>query len=110
MKTCKPIVIALLLASPAAQAEIPAAVATLNENGKTVGRHYAGPSWEPAAGATDIPLLKLEVTERRGNGGIAGTTTIQRINTTGGVAEGACPTAGALLAVPYSADYAFLRK
>ena len=162
MKTCKPIVIALLLASPAAQAEIPAAVAasgeqriaylhaegaqvyecepgpsgalvwsfrepvaTLIENGKTVGRHYAGPIWEladgslviakvagraPAASAADIPLLKLEVTERRGSGGIAATTTIQRINTKGGVAEGACPTAGALLAVPYSADYAFLRK
>lgn len=100
-------------------------VATLIENGKTVGRHYAGPSWEladgslvmakvagraPAASAADIPLLKLEVTERKGNGGIAGTTTIQRINTKGGVAEGACPAAGALLSVPYSADYAFLKK
>ena len=100
-------------------------VATLIENGKTVGRHYAGPAWEmadgsivfakvagraPAASAADIPLLKLEVTERKGNGAVAGTTTIQRINTKGGVAEGACPTAGALLAVPYSADYAFLKK
>ena len=100
-------------------------VATLIENGKTVGRHYAGPSWEladgslvmakvagraPGASAGDIPLLKLEVTDRKGGGGLAGTTTIQRINTKGGVAEGACPTAGALLAVPYSADYAFLKK
>ncbi len=100
-------------------------VATLIENGKTVGRHYAGPAWEmadgsivmakvagraPAASTADIPLLKLEVTERKGNGAVAGTTTIQRINTKGGVAEGACPTAGALLAVPYSADYAFLKK
>lgn len=100
-------------------------VATLIENGKTVGRHYAGPSWEladgslvmakvagraPGASAGDIPLLKLEVTDRKGGGGLAGTTTIQRINTRGGVAEGACPTAGALLSVPYSADYAFLKK
>lgn len=100
-------------------------VATLIENGKTVGRHYAGPAWEladgslvtakvagraPAAGAADIPLLKLEVTERKGTGAVAGSTTIQRINTKGGVAEGACPAAGALLAVPYSADYAFLKK
>src|SRR5215204_2259238 len=58
-------------------------VATLIEAGKTVGRHYAGPHWEhadgsviaaklagraPGASASDIPLLKLKVTERRGNG------------------------------------------
>jgi len=105
-------------------------VATLLENGKTVGRHYisptgAGPSWEhadgslvvgkvagraPGAAKGDILLLKLEVIGRKGNGPVAGTTTIQRLNTRGGVADGACPTAGALLAVPYSADYAFLKK
>ena len=32
------------------------------------------------------------------------------IDTKGGVAEGACPTAGALLSVPYAADYVFLKK
>lgn len=100
-------------------------VATLLKDGKTIGRHYAGPNWEltdgsaivgkvagraPAATANDIPLLKLEVTSRRGTGGLAGVTTIQRLNTTGGTAEGACGTAGAFLSVPYSADYAFYEK
>ena len=100
-------------------------VATLLDGDKTVGRHYAGPHWEladssliaarvsgRAAGATpqDIPLLKLDVTTRRGSGLIADVTTVQRINTRGGVAEGACPSAGAFLSVPYAADYVFLKK
>jgi hypothetical protein len=100
-------------------------IATLVLNGKTVGRHYAGPNWElvdgsavrgkaagRAAGATagDIPLLKLEVTEQRGAGQLSNVSTIQRLNTKGGVAEGACVSPGMLLSVPYSADYAFFRK
>lgn len=100
-------------------------VATLIENGKTVGRHYAGPHWELADGSivaakvvtrangatsSDIPLLKLEVTKRSGNSSFADVTTIQRINTKGGFAEGSCTTPGAFLSVPYSADYTFLRK
>ena len=32
------------------------------------------------------------------------------MNTKGGVAEGPCDAAGALLSVPYSAEYAFLKK
>jgi len=65
-----------------------------------------------AAGATprDVPLLKLEVTSHRGAGGLAGVTTIQRLNTKGGVADGVCDRAGAFLGVPYAADYAFLKK
>ncbi|HEX2114819.1 MAG TPA: DUF3455 domain-containing protein [Alphaproteobacteria bacterium] len=100
-------------------------IATLLADGKTVGRHYAGPSWEltdgsvvtgkvagRAAGATpnDIPLLKLEVTSQRATGQLAGATTIQRLNTKGGVAEGLCNSAGAFLSVPYSADYAFFKN
>ncbi len=64
----------------------------------------------PGATAKDIPLLKLAVTERRDGGKLAGVTTIQRLNTKGGVAEGPCDAAGAFLSVPYSADYAFLKK
>lgn len=97
-------------------------VASLFKDGRTVGRHYAGPNWELADGSAvvakvagradaasrgDIPLLKLEVVARRGSGGLAPIVTIQRLNTRGGVAEGACATAGALLSVPYSADYTF---
>jgi hypothetical protein len=100
-------------------------IATLILGGKTAGRHYAGPTWEladgstvvaklasraPGATATDIPLLKLEVTSGRGRGQLSGVATIQRLNTKGGVAEGSCERAGAFLNVPYSADYAFYRK
>jgi hypothetical protein len=100
-------------------------IATLLLNGKTVGRHYAGPNWEMldgsavsgkvagrASGATtnDIPLLKLDVASTRGTGLLTGVTTIQRLDTRGGVADGPCDSAGAFLSVPYSADYTFLRK
>ena len=100
-------------------------VATLIENGKTVGRHYAGPTWEladgslvkgkpvaRAAGATqkDIPWLKLEAVEPRGSGMLTGVMAIQRINTQGGQIDGACEKAGATLAAPYAADYVFLKK
>ena len=97
-------------------------IATLVANGKTVGRHYAGPLWEfadgsaiagkataraPGATPNDIPLLMLDVVSRRGTGQFTKVTTIQRLNTKGGVANGPCSTAGAFLSVPYSADYAF---
>lgn len=100
-------------------------IATLMESGKTVGRHYAGPNWEladgsivvakaagraPGATANDIPLLKLEVTSRRGSGRLADITTIQRLNTKGGAADGPCNAAGAFLSVPYTADYVFYRN
>jgi hypothetical protein len=100
-------------------------IATLMQEGKTVGRHYAGPTWEHvdgsrvvgkpsgrADGATpkDIPWLKLDVTSESGAGTLAGVTTIQRINTKGGQYAGACEQAGATYAAPYAADYVFLRK
>jgi hypothetical protein len=100
-------------------------IATLLADGKTVGRHYAGPNWEHsdgsavvgkvaanAAGATpsDIPWLKLDVVSRRGNGVLTSATTVQRINTQGGKLEGACDKAGVFRSVPYSADYVLLRK
>jgi len=100
-------------------------IATLLIDGKTVGRHFAGPSWELADGssvtakiaaraagstAKDIPLLKLEVVSRHGMGQLTGITTVQRLNTKGGVVEGPCESTGAFLSVPYSADYVFLKK
>jgi uncharacterized protein DUF3455 len=100
-------------------------VATLIENGKTVGRHYVGPTWEHADGSLikgkpvarangatpkDIPWLKLEAVEPRGAGALSGVTSIQRINTQGGQIDGACEKAGATLAAPYAADYVFLKK
>ena len=47
---------------------------------------------------------------RRGRGTLSGVTTVQRINTHGGVVNGACDRAGAYFSAPYSADYVFLRK
>ena len=100
-------------------------IAALMLDGKTVGTHYAGPSWQhfdgstvrakvvasaPGASANDIPWLKLEVTELRGDGTLSHVTTVQRINTKGGVAKGPCDSAGEFLGVPYSADYVFLHK
>jgi hypothetical protein len=100
-------------------------IATLMVDGKTIGRHYAGPNWEhsdgsavvgkaaasaPGAVPGDIPWLKLEVISRRGSGILAGVTTVQRINTSGGMLQGACDKAGTFGNVPYSADYVFLRK
>jgi hypothetical protein len=100
-------------------------IATLLIGAETVGRHFAGPNWEladgsrvsakvagraPGATAKDIPLLKLEVTSQHGTGKLTGVTTIQRLNTKGGVAEGPCETSGAFQAIPYSADYTFYKK
>jgi len=64
----------------------------------------------PSVGPSDIPLLKLDAVAGNGNGQLSGITTIQRLNTRGGVASGACDTTGALLNVPYTADYAFYKK
>jgi hypothetical protein len=98
-------------------------IATLLLDGKTVGRHYAGPKWELADGSLvqgkvvgsapgstgdDIPWLKLEVAMRAGNGALSYVTTIQRINTHGGMAHGPCDKPGAFLSVAYHADYVFL--
>jgi Protein of unknown function (DUF3455) len=100
-------------------------IATLLLDGKTVGRHYSGPSWEhsdggavvgkaagnaPGATPNDIPWLKLEVVSHRGSGILTAATTVQRINTQGGKLEGACDKAGTFKSAPYSADYVFLRK
>lgn len=98
-------------------------IATLQIDGRTVGRHFAGPSWEltdgsfvtgkvagkaPGATGDDIPWLKLEGEAPRGQ--FADVTTIQRVNTKGGARSGTCDTVGELSAMPYAADYVFLRK
>ena len=99
--------------------------ATLISDGKTVGRHCAGPNWEyhdgsavvgkaianaPATTDNDIPWLKIEVVSKRGNGVLSSVTTVQRINTVGGKPDGSHGKPGTFLSVPYSADYVFLKK
>jgi hypothetical protein len=100
-------------------------IAALLLDGKTIGRHYAGPTWEDADGSAvvgkaagnapgatpnDVPWLKLDVVNKHGSGILANVTTVQRINTHGGAAQGTCDKAGDFRSVPYSADYVFLRK
>ena len=102
-------------------------VATLLEGGRTVGRHYAGPSWEwprgepLSSGVSPSACRARALAASRGfgwrwrnsagrdRGGRLGlVTVILRVNTAGGVVEGTCPTVGELRAVPYAADYVFL--
>ena len=100
-------------------------IATLLLDGKTVGRHYAGPNWEhidgsavaakvvanaPGKTPNDIPWLKLSATTHRGQGTLSGVTTVQRINTQGGVHAGPCDNAGTFHSAPYAADYVFFQK
>ena len=95
-------------------------------NGKTVGKHYAGPHWEsvdgskivgsvkaradaPAWGA--IPWLLLGTKSVGPAGAFAKVTDVQRLNTAGGVApaEGCSGTTlGKTVRVPYTADYVLL--
>jgi hypothetical protein len=100
-------------------------IATLIVDGKSVGRHYAGPNWDhidgssvkgkavgsaPGATSNDIPWLELEVVDHHNAGVLSEVTSVQRINTKGGAAQGSCESAGEYRSVPYSADYVFLRK
>jgi hypothetical protein len=100
-------------------------IATLLVGGQTVGRHYAGPSWElvdggevkgrvvkstPAPAASDIPWLELEVVDRANKGILFDAVAIFRINTKGGVEQGSCESEGKYLSSPYTADYLFRRK
>jgi len=99
-------------------------VATLLMDGKTVGRHFAGPRWElidgsaiggevvgrlPGATQNDIPLLKLKVTMQNNVGRLSEVTVVQRLNTSGGALDGPCSSPSALQSVPYAADYTFLK-
>jgi len=100
-------------------------IAALIQGGKTVGRHYGGPTWEdvdgskvvakasgnaPGTTGNDIPWLKLDVTKHTGRGVLSKVTTIQRLNTQGGALSGACDKAGDFKSVAYMATYVFLEK
>lgn len=97
-------------------------LATLIQNGKTIGRHFAGPTWEladgsaivgkmaaqaPGATAKDIAQLKLDVVSHQGDGLLSKVVAVQRLNTQGGVYAGACEQPGAIHVEPYSAVYVF---
>lgn len=102
------------------------------DNGQLIATHFGGPSWQAKDGSkviarraadpvavdpTAIPWLLLEPTSATaGPDGdrLAGTTYIQRINTTGGLAPAAADcnaaTAGDQAEVDYTADYVFWKK
>jgi hypothetical protein len=93
--------------------------------GNRIGRHYAGPHWEstdgskilgtvkeradaPVAGA--IPWFLLAVKSVGAEGSFSKVTSIQRVNTVGGVApQAGCSqaTAGTPARINYTADYYF---
>lgn len=103
-----------------------APVAVLNENGKAVGRYYAGPTWEyndgsrftgkqvaiALAEAGAIPLQLVKADPSSGNGALSNVTYVQRLNTRGGVAP-ALPCGAAQVGqqqvVKYQADYVFYK-
>jgi Protein of unknown function (DUF3455) len=96
-----------------------------DKNGKTFGKHFAGPSWEASDGsrvvgkasanvaspdADSIPWLLVKVVSNAGDGVLTRVTSIQRINTKGGKAPASgCDAAhaGQEVRVAYSADYLF---
>jgi hypothetical protein len=100
-----------------------------DSNGKRVGKHYAGPHWESDDGSKIVGALKSRADSPRPGaiphlllttkaadakpGVLAGITSIQRLNTLGGVAPPTPCTAqdaGKQARVYYSADYRFLSK
>ena len=102
-----------------------APVATLySGDKKTVGKYYAGPTWEandgskvtgkqlavsPAAPGS-IPLQLVKTDPAMGAGAMTGVSYIQRLNTKGGVAPAmACDamSKGKRQQVAYEADYVF---
>jgi hypothetical protein len=96
-----------------------------DKDGKSFGKHFAGPSWEasdgsrvtgkavanaPSSDADSIPWLLVNIVSHDGSGVLSRATTIQRINTKGGKAPASgCDAAhaGQEVRVPYSADYLF---
>ena len=96
----------------------------MSSDRKTVGKYYAGPTWESADGskitgkqvavapasAGNIPYQLVKTEPAMGAGAMNGITYIQRINTKGGVAPSmACDAAGMgkKQTVKYEADYVF---
>jgi hypothetical protein len=93
--------------------------------GRTIGRHFAGPAWQLNDGsqvtgklvarvdspdADAIPWLLLSASAHAGNGALSRVTTIQRIHTQGGKAPLAgCDAAhrDAETKIIYAADYYF---
>jgi hypothetical protein len=102
--------------------------ATLTDrSGRAIGKHYAGPTWESIDGSTvvgevkardpgptpsAIPWLLLAGKSAGGAGVFTSTKSIQRVQTTGGIAPSSpCISANAkqVARIPYTATYYFYR-
>ena len=94
-----------MAADPDRWADLPEKLATL-----AARVHDRGLDTVVLRDPANLTWLLSAVTAQRGNGRLSGVTTIQRLNTRGGTAGGSCKSAGTLLSIPYSADYAFWRK
>jgi hypothetical protein len=110
-----------------------------DEQGKSIGKHFGGPTWQLKDGsqltgrmtakidASDpkaIPWLLVTVTGHSGSGKLSGVTSIQRVNTVGGLApqslapESLAPSPSECTAQSgevefkssYSADYYFYAR
>ena len=96
-----------------------------DHSGRTLGKHYGGPTWEAtdgskvvgeviatidAPGGTSIPWLLLRARSTSKTGVFSAIASIQRVRTHGGTAPATgCDkdTAGHEARVPYSAEYLF---
>ena len=94
-------------------------------DGKSFGKHYAGPTWEANDGskvvgkvgatvaspdADSAPWLLVKAVSHGGKGVLSRVTSIQRLNTKGGkIPASGCDevAAGQDKRVPYEADYVF---
>ena len=91
----------------------------------TLDWHYAGPNWDhidgsgvkgkviasaPGATVKGHSVAETRCEDHRGKGMLSDATTVLRVNTKGGLAQGPCERAGEYLSVSYAADYIFLHK
>ncbi len=100
----------------------------LDASGKTIGSHFAGPTWKLADGSQvqgelvasraapgngSVAWLLLRAKAGTGKGSLANVAFIRRTETHGGVApQSGCETsqdAGKTVRVPYTATYTFYR-
>lgn len=99
-----------------------------DEQGKVIGRHFGGPTWQlndgsqitgkmvakvDAPAAQAIPWLLVTVTSNSGKGALSRVTSIQRVNTVAGLAPSAeCSESNREVEFKssYSADYYFYAR
>jgi hypothetical protein len=98
-----------------------------SRSGKSLGKHYAGPTWESGDGSTvvgevkardqgpkpsAIPWLLLAAKANAGSGTFSATKSIQRVETAGGLSPTEpCSSVNLkqVARVPYTANYYFYR-